>query len=108
MRSMRNIWAGMTLFAFAVVCSGVCNAADLTEPDKKLHAETSFYLTVGSYAGLRMIGSEKPVALLSSFLLPLAAGFLKEAIDERPSSKDMEANLAGIGTGLMIPILWEF
>jgi hypothetical protein len=104
MRPLVTIWLVMTIFVTAAVCS----AADLSQPDKKLHAETSFYLTIGSYTGFRIAGIEKEGSFLLSFLLPLTAGFLKEANDKKPDDEDMEANLAGISTGLLVPIILEF
>jgi branched-subunit amino acid ABC-type transport system permease component len=78
-------------------------------PDKEKHVIVSAGLTTLAYAGARRSnfshGQSVAISATSVFLLGL---FKEYAMDDQPDLKDVGANAAGIGIGLLIPLIVRF
>ena len=78
------------------------------EEDKKKHFGVSAGLSMVSYMVAKKSGADKSTALFVGFAVPFIAGLGKELSDEFIDSKDIEANLAGIATGLVFSFVIDF
>jgi hypothetical protein len=76
-----------------------------SQKDKQLHMASSFALMSGGYTLLRFSGKKHKQALWMSAFLTFAVGTIKEITDPRPDIEDMHANLIGLGSGLIIPVV---
>lgn len=60
---------------------------------------------MAGYGGLRLVGKSHRYALWTAAFATMAIGMLKEITDSSPDGGDLEANLAGTGAGMIIPVL---
>jgi hypothetical protein len=79
------------------------------EPDKELHAVSSYALSTTIYSSLRSNTKlHKSTALLSAAAATLLLGYAKERRDAQFDVGDMNANAVGATAGFIIPITFNF
>ena len=77
--------------------------------DDNLHAGLSYNLTAATSVGLQRAGySTSKAALISGGMVFLLGLFKEFAIDRRPQIDDLQADLVGTATGMIIPYRIEF
>lgn len=83
-------------------------AANFRQEDKQKHAVYSAGLSSVSYAAFRSAKYSVASSMLLSMTLALGVGHLKESSDPFYDHEDMQANAAGAGVGLILPLYIEF
>lgn len=77
--------------------------------DKQKHFAVSAGMAIGGYAALRRMDYSPGQSAAISAIGTLILGFGKEfVVDERADMGDVTANLLGIYSGLMIPLVFRF
>lgn len=106
----------MEILSLRAICALVCAlfvsqlsfAVDFEQSDKQKHAVMSAGISVASYASLRKSKFNRLTAGLISLAITASVGLIKESSDDQYDGEDMQANLAGAGAGLLIPLYFEF
>jgi len=94
------------VFAAGVGLSSVAESATLG--DEQAHAGVSFAFNTAVYLSMRTYGFKKTESLFTAATVSVLAGAIKEVGDDRPSSSDLNADLAGVGASFTILFLVDW
>lgn len=78
--------------------------AAAAERDKDLHFGVSAGISAASYLALREGGADRTESAAGSLFLTLLIGAVKESLDPVFDRQDMEANLLGAVSGILLTI----
>lgn len=81
---------------------------DINQEDKQKHFGLSATIAAPVYLTARNAKWSWWKSALTASIVSLSLGHMKELSDKRYDAEDMEANLAGTATGILIPLTFEF